>query len=658
MTLPIQNPAKMPRAEQDQDPAVHAATQIKKSWTGQRTDYPRDKTIAQLFEEVASKYPERIATVGGSQKLSYAELNSRANSLAVKLRHAGVAPGTMVGCCIERSVEMIIALVAVLKAGGAYVPLDPSYPKQRLDSMLAETCAPVMLCQRSLIAKLGNQEIPAIYVDDMAASGPLWDTRNPESIGAATDLAYVMYTSGSTGQPKGVMVENRAVVRLVRNTNFCTFGPEEVFLQFAPVSFDASTLEIWGPLLNGGTLVLMPSQAASLEDIGRTIREHGVTAMWLTSGLFNLMVEQRLDDLRPIRQLLAGGDVLSSRHVRKVLENLPDCTVINGYGPTENTTFTCCHVMRRGDTVPESVPIGKPVSNSRAYILDEDLRPVPAGTAGELYAGGDGVARGYLKDAIGTAEKFVPDPFSDEPNARMYRTGDLARWRHDGVVEFLGRIDNQVKIHGYRIEPGEIELALRTHRMINQACVVPWKDENGLKRLVGYFTTVDDQELASREVKQFLSGKVPAHMVPALFVRMEALPLSPNGKVDRAAFRAPVFEREESPAERSTAAGLEGQIAEVWKRVLRAERVGLDDNFFDLGGDSLLLLAVHSNLQKGLQIEIPITDLFEFTTVRTLAVRLNAPQSTGPSFSEVQQQAQKQRDAFARERKRHSGGAS
>jgi aspartate racemase len=625
---------------------------------GGRTDYPREKTIAQLFEEIAALYPDKVAVVSGSGRLSYSELNARANYVAKKLRHLGVGPETMVGCCIERSTEMIIAFVAILKAGGAYVPLDASYPRERLDYMLAETCMPVVLSQRSLTATFGNHNIPVIGVDEIAASGAALDAKNPEFVGTATNLAYVIYTSGSTGQPKGVMVENRAVVRLVRSTNFCNFGSEEVFLQFAPVSFDASTFEIWGPLLNGGTLVLMPPQAASLEDIGRTIREHGVTTVWLTSGLFNVMVEQRIDDLRPVRQLLAGGDVLSSRHVRKVLDALPDCTVINGYGPTENTTFTCCHVMQRGDPVPESVPIGKPISNTRVYIFDEKLHPVPPHTTGELYAGGDGVARGYLKDSGRTAEKFLPDPFSDEPNARMYRTGDLARWRDDGVVEFLGRIDSQVKIHGYRIEPGEIEIVLRTHPIINQACVMSHADENGSKHLVAYFTTVDNREIVGKEMKQFLSGKVPAHMVPALFVRLESLPLSPNGKVDRAALPAPVFAKEELPAVGNAATDLEGQIADVWKRVLRLDRVGLDDNFFDLGGDSLLLLAVHSNLQKGLQLEIPIMDLFEFTTVRMLASRLSKPPSTVSSLSDVQQQAQKQRDVFARERERHPGGAS
>jgi aspartate racemase len=658
MTLPLQNSATVPQRDEVGPAVVSVWKHSNKSWAGERTEYPRDKTIAQLFEEAAGLYPDRVAVVCGTRKLRYSELNNRANELAAQLRSLNVARETMVGCCVERSPEMIVALLGILKAGGAYVPLESSYPQDRLDHMLAETATPVILCQRSLAGTFAGRNVEVLCVDEMATHGDgTPQAANTDPMSAATDLAYVMYTSGSTGQPKGVMVENRAVVRLVRNTNFCKFGPEEVFLQFAPVSFDASTLEIWGPLLNGGKLVVMPPQTASLEDLGRAIREHGITTLWLTSGLFNLMVEQRLEDLRPIRQLLAGGDVLSSRHVRRVLENLSDCTVINGYGPTENTTFTCCHVMRRGDPVPESVPIGRPVSNTRVYILDESLRPVGGDTTGELYAAGDGVARGYLKGPAKTAEKFVRDPFSEEPGARMYRTGDLARWRDDGVVEFMGRIDNQVKIHGYRIEPGEIEIALRTHKFVNQACVAPHTADDGSKRLVCYFTTADDRELSGKELKQFLSGKVPAHMVPALFVRMERLPLSPNGKVDRTALPPPVWGGDESKGE-GTATQFEVQIADVWKRVLRVERAGLDDNFFDLGGDSLLLLAVHANLQKGLQLEIPITDLFEFATIRTLAAHLSKAGLAAPLLSDVQQQAQKQRDAFARERQRHSGGAS
>ena len=475
--------------------------------------------------------------------------------------------------------------------------------------------------------------------------------------GGPTSLAYVMYTSGSTGRPKGVMVENRAIVRLVRHTNFCNFGTDEVFLQFAPVSFDASTLEIWGPLLNGGKLVIMPPQATSLEDLGRTIRGHGVTTLWLTSGLFNLMVEQRLEDLAPLRQLLAGGDVLSPRHVRAVLESLPDCRLINGYGPTENTTFTCCHTMRHGDRVPESIPIGKPISNTQVYILDEEMNPLPPGQTGELYAAGDGVARGYLNNPEATTEKFVPDPFAPSENERMYRTGDLARWREDGVIEFLGRIDTQVKVLGHRIEPGEVEAVLRMNKDVSQICVVADSGENGSRRLVAYYVAANPSGPSPSDLRKFLAGKLPHYMVPALFVPLKALPLSPNGKVDRVALPAPVAvaSGESSPAD-APATLLEKALGDLWQRILRVDRVGPDDNFFDLGGDSLMIVAVHSNLQKILQVEIPVTDLFEFTTIRTLARHLGDNQPAAASFSDVQQQAQKQREAFERQRQLHAGG--
>ncbi|MGH9430460.1 MAG: non-ribosomal peptide synthetase [Terriglobia bacterium] len=626
-----------------------------RTWNQTWTDYPRDKTVAQLFEDVAAAHPDSTALVFRGRHLTYAELNIRANRLAHRLRRMGVGPDTMVGCCLERSIELIVALLGVLKAGGAYVPLDPSYPKERLDFLIEETRTPVMLAQKSFASTLlAGQDVPSVDVDELSsAAGD--DDGNPSPHGGPKSLAYVMYTSGSTGQPKGVMVENRAIVRLVRNTNFCHFGPGEVFLQFAPASFDASTLEIWGPLLNGGRLVVMPPPPCSLAELGRAIREEGVTVLWLTSGLFNLMVEQRLDDLRPVRQLLAGGDVLSPRHVRRVLENLPECCLINGYGPTENTTFTCCHTMRPGDRVPESIPIGRPVSNTQAYILDEQSRPAPPGQTGELYAAGDGVARGYLNHPDLTAGKFLPDPFSTEAGARMYRTGDLARWREDGVIEFLGRVDNQVKILGHRIEPGEVEVVLRMHKDVNQVCVVPHTDENGSKRLVAYYVPFHpDGSLPS--LREFLRRKLPPYAIPALFVPMASMPLSPNGKVDRAAMPAPVFASEHDALSEQPVTHLEQTIADLWRRIVRVERVGLDDNFFDLGGDSLLLVAVHSNLQKLMQTEIAVTDLFEFTTVRMLAQHLTEKESSTPSFSHVQQQAQKQREAFARERERRAGG--
>jgi amino acid adenylation domain-containing protein len=630
--------------------------ELVRSWNTTHTAYPREASVARLFEDVAAASPDSIAIIFGSERLSYGELNLRSNRLAHRLRRMGVGAETLVGCCIERSSDLIVALVAILKAGGAYVPLDPAYPKERFDFLLKDTNTPVMLTQKSLTPILGGRSVESICVDDAHTPPSGEDDANPAPAGGPTSLAYVMYTSGSTGRPKGAMVENRAIVRLVRNTNFCRFGPEEVFLQFAPISFDASTLEIWGPLLNGGRLVVMPPQSASLEDLGRTIRDQGVTTLWLTAGLFNLMVEQRLEDLRPVRQLLAGGDVLSSHHVRTVLEYFPDCTLINGYGPTENTTFTCCHAMRAGESVPDSIPVGKPISNTQVYILDEQMRPLPPGEAGELYVAGDGVARGYLNNPEATAERFLADPFHREAGGRMYRTGDLARWHEDGTVEFLGRIDDQVKINGYRIEPAEIEAAMRRHRGVKDVCIVPHTDGNGSKHLVAYYVLSTNAGPTPRELREDLATKLPQFMVPALFVAMDALPLSPNGKVDRAALPAPVSEAVASAELPKTQ--LEQSIADLWKHILQASRVGLDDNFFDLGGDSLLLVAVHSNLQKMLHVEIPVTDLFEFTTVRALGRHLSEQKPVGLSLVEARDRAQKQRDAFTRSRERHAGGAA
>jgi len=600
------------------------------TWNAARSEYPRNKTVVQLFEQIVSAQPDSVAVVFGKQRLTYHELNARANRLAHRLRHMGVREEIMVGCCIDRSLELIVALVAILKAGGAYVPLDPLYPKERFDLMLEDTNPKVILTQKSFTSTvfkgIGTSLLCVDDLDDALSSG---DDSNPVSIGGPESLAYVMYTSGSTGRPKGVMIENRAIIRLVRNTNYCSFGPEEVFILFAPVAFDASTFEIWGPLLNGGRLVVMPPRATSLDELGRVLRENGVTTLFLTTAFFNLMVGQRLEDLIPVRQLFTGGEFVSPRHFRLVHEQLPNCVLYHVYGP-----------------------------NARVYILDENLRPVPAGESGEIYTAGDGVARGYLNNASETAEKFLPDPFAANPNDRMYRTGDLARWTEDGNVEFLGRIDNQVKILGHRIEPGEIETVLTMHQGVKHVSVVAQTDENGTKRLIAYYACSSEGGPAPRELRQFLQGKLPQYMVPSLFVALESLPLSTNGKVDRSALPAPVFGAADSSSAEAPANAIDKTVLDLWRRVLRVERVGLDDNFFDIGGDSLLLVAVHSNLQKLLNIEIPVTDLFEYTTVRTLGKHLREGASAEPSFSGVQQQAQKQREAFARKRERHDGGAS
>ena len=631
------------------------------AWNHTRTEYPRDKTVAELFEEIAAANLESIALESGALQITYSELNERANRLAHKLQRMGVGAETMVGCCLERSPEMIVALLAILKAGGAYVPLDPSYPKERFDFLMRDAHMPLALTQRAVeLVNPRGSDLALVFLDENDEKASSTDSANIKTAGGPRSLAYVMYTSGSTGRPKGVLVENRSIVRLVRNTNYCRFGPDEVFLQLAPISFDASTFEIWGALLNGGRLVLMAPGAVSLEEIGRTIRERKVTTLWLTAGLFHLMVDERLEDLRPIRQLLAGGDVLSPRHVRAVLEAFPDCSVINGYGPTENTTFTCCHTMRTGERLLISVPIGRPISNTQIYILDESLNPVPYGQTGELYAAGDGLARGYHNNPEGTREKFLVNPFDAVANATMYRTGDLARIREDGVVEFVGRDDSQVKILGHRVELGEVEAVLGEYEGIKQVCVIADDNRDGSKHLLAYYVPSSRNGvpvgITTQHLRTFVRGKLPQYMIPARFISLDRLPLSPNGKVDRFAL-PPLRETVERNSRVSTAATkTEEIIAGLWQRILRAPHVGLEDNFFDLGGDSLLLVAVHSNLQKTLKIEIQITDLFEFTTVRSLAHHLDG-HGNPEALSEVSSQAQRQRAAFVSQRDRHKDGA-
>jgi amino acid adenylation domain-containing protein len=625
-------------------------------WSSTHTNYPRDRTIAELFERVVAARPDCIAVTFGNQNLSYRELNGRANRLAATLRDAGAGPGMMVGCCVERSTELIVALIAILKVGCAYVPFDLSYPKERLKFFLEDTSPKVVLTAGVTPAVLAERPSDCLIIDvcGALASGP--DFANSPPAGKPGSPAYVMYTSGSTGRPKGVVVDNRAVVRLVRNTNYCRLSSEDVFLQFAPIAFDASTFEIWGALLNGARLVMMPPCQTSLEDLGRVIREQGVTVLWLTAGLFNLMVDQRLSDLSPVRQLLAGGDKLSARHVRRALEGLPACYVINGYGPTENTTFTCCHVMRPGDHVPDSVPIGWPISNTTVYVLDEQLRAVPPGTIGELYAGGDGVALGYLNNGPATAEKFVRDPFVADEGARMYRTGDLARINTDGVLEFCGRADNQVKISGHRIEPGEIEAVLRASERVADVCVVARTTADGSKHLIAYYVPAEPEPTAM-DLRALLAASVPSYMVPAAFVPMDMLPLTPNGKVDRAALPEPSNDAvSATPSEK--AGDLDHLILGVWRELLGTDRIGLKDNFFDLGGNSLLLLGVHGRLQKALGSGIPITALFEFTTVRALSDHLGGRSGSSAFLTEQQARGQRQRGAFARERQRRNRGAT
>jgi amino acid adenylation domain-containing protein len=453
-------------------------------WNDTRTNYPRDASIHELFENQARQTPSNVAVIFGNAQLSYDELNRRANRLARRLQKLGVGRDVPVGVCMERSLEMVTALLGVLKAGGAYVPLDPAYPAERLAFMINDAGTPVILTQTRLKNCCLDAADKVLCLDAEQFADE--EDMNLASEALPDDLAYLMYTSGSTGTPKGVAVPHRGVVRLVKETNYASFSAEEIFLQLAPISFDASTFEVWGALLNGSKLVVMAATKPSLEEIGNAISRHNVTTLWLTSGLFNAMVDERVQDLRPLRQLLAGGDVLSIPHVRKALRELTNTRLINGYGPTESTTFACCHTITPDAPLDGSISIGKPIANTTAYILDSKLQPVAIGVTGDLFIGGDGLARGYWRKPELTAEKFINDPFSSEPDARLYQTGDLARWRDDGTIEFLGRADSQVKLRGFRIELGEIENALKQQADVLDGAVVVREDTPGEKRLVAY----------------------------------------------------------------------------------------------------------------------------------------------------------------------------
>jgi amino acid adenylation domain-containing protein len=639
--------------------------EISRKWSGASTPYPRDRSIHGLFEAEAQKHPDSRALTTDQGSVTYGELNQRSNRLAHILLADGVTPGVSVGICMRRSVDLVAGILAILKSGGAYVPLDPDYPSERLGFMLDDAEAPLVLTDAHTRPRLEDAASDREVRIVCPATGELDGTgaANPQISVPADQVAYIMYTSGSTGSPKGAEIPHRAVVRLVRATDFMEFSEGEVFLQFAPVSFDASTLEIWGPLLNGGKLVIPPPQALSLDQLGEQVKKHQVTTLWLTSGLFNLMVDERVDDLRGIRQLLAGGDVLSVSHVQKALQALPGTRLINGYGPTENTTFTCCFTIPREDWTGRSIPIGRPIANTRVYIVDRDLRLVPPGVPGELLAGGDGLFLGYRKRQDLNRQTLLRDPFSDNFDDRLYRTGDRARYLEDGTIEFLGRMDDQVKIRGFRVEPGEIESALVQHPSVRECAVVARQDASGRSELAAYLVREAENGLPwateadlVATMRAFIDQKLPSHLTPSSLTVVEALPLNPNGKVDRARLPEPVAPAVPSSSA-APASATEQKLAELWREVLVRDVGGIDDDFFEIGGNSLLATQIISRIRKQFVLDIPIHDLFRYSTIGGLGARIDhlrgqATESAPAEIASIQRRetAQTSDLSFAQER--------
>ncbi|MBI4524484.1 MAG: amino acid adenylation domain-containing protein [Deltaproteobacteria bacterium] len=620
--------------------------QLLVEWNDTDRDYPRDKCIHQLFESQVERTPEAVAVVFEDQQLTYKELNRRANQLAHYLRKLGVGPEVLVGICLDRSLEMVVGLLGILKAGGAYVPLDPEYPKERLEFMLGDTRAPVLLTEERLIGELaedrrskpGLSPWAALRIDSaegleggdsrssilnsrihVVSLETAWDIiiqeseENPANLATADDLAYVLYTSGSTGKPKGVAVPHRAVNRLVIHTDYVRLEPSDVIAQVSNFSFDASTFEIWGALLHGARLFMIRTDVVlSPQAFADQIDKQGITTLFLTTALFNLLAAEIPSAFRKLQHLLFGGEAVDPRWVGEILRHGPPKRLLHVYGPTETTTFASWFLV---ETVPQgarTIPIGRPVANTQIYLLDDHLQPVPIGIFGELYIGGDGIARAYLNRPEFTTEKFTPNPFSEKPGARLYKTGDLARYLPDGNIDFLGRIDQQVKVRGFRIEPGEIESLLGQHPKVRKAVVVAREVTPGEKRLVAYVVTDRLKPPATSGLRAFLEERLPDHMVPSLFVMMGELPMSPSGKVDRHSLPAP--ERDAREIEASYAAprtAVEQKLARIWADVLGVERIGFHDDFFELGGHSLLAVKLLSRIETEFGVRLPLSTLFQ-----------------------------------------------
>ena len=608
--------------------------QVVEEWNDTAARYPRESGIPALVERQAAAQPAAIAIVCEDVSVTYGELNDRANRLAHYLRRHGVARGARVGICLERGADMVVGVLAILKSGASYVPLDPEYPDQRLAAMLDDSRPVVVVSERRLMRPLSAGAARTIHLDAERDAISAESSRNLELSIAGDDIAYVMYTSGSTGKPKGVCVPHRAVIRLVWHANFAPLDASDVIAQVSNSSFDAATFEIWGALVNGARLAVIARESILVPAaLSAALRENGVTAMFLTTALFNQVAREQPAAFKGVRHLVVGGDALDPSAIRRVLETAPPKRLVNGYGPTENTTFSACFEAVSVAEGATSIPIGRGITNSTVYVLDSHFEPAAPGVPGEIFVGGDGLAAGYLDRPALTAETFLPSPFGR--GERLYRTGDLGRWISGGYVDFMGRTDDQVKIRGFRIEPGEVAATLCQHAAVSSAAVVV--DGKGTqKRLVAYVTfKASAAQTDFKTIRAYLRDRVPDYMVPSAFVKLDGLPLTPNGKIDRRALPAPVDDEAGDGARVAPRTELEQKVAAIWRDVLATASVGISDNFFDVGGHSLLLVAVHARLEQELSREIPIVALFQHPTIETFAAHLASDGSTPAVSSAV-----------------------
>ena len=608
-------------------------------WNVTRSTPDRTRTLVALFEEWADRTPEATALSFDDARLTYRELDERSNRLARHLRRYGVGPEDRVGLCLDRGASWIIGALAVVKLAAGYVPMDPSYPPPRQRYMASDSGTRVVVVDSATRDQWhgaldcedggeggnredGIQEAAGWSLVDLSrcgaeiaaeSAGPLESETAPES------LAYVMYTSGSTGRPKGVAVTHRNVIRLVRDVEYVDFRPADTVAQTSNISFDAATFEVWGALLNGARLVgVEKAEMLDPDRLGRRIRDEDVTTMFLTTSLATQVLRERPEVVRPLRHFVFGGEQPNVHAVRTALAHGAPTNLVNGYGPTETTTFAATYRCNELAPTESMVPLGRPITDVRLHVLDGHLEPVDVGAVGELFIGGDGVARGYVGQPGLTADRFIPDHLGGEPGGRLYRTGDLARYRADGSLEFLGRADRQVKIHGFRIEPAEIEDVLDRSGLVRQAAVLPWTDPTGQVRLVGYVVPARP-EIDEAAILGHLRDRLPDHLVPARLMSLPALPLTGNGKLDAQALPDPVDQRVGAAPGEPPATPTERALAQIWHEVLKVDGAERTDDFFRLGGHSLNVTQVVVRTSAVIGTEVPLRLLFEHRTLAGFA---------------------------------------
>jgi amino acid adenylation domain-containing protein len=584
------------------------------AFTASQTSCHCNRTIIELFEEQVDLNPDKIAAVFKDKTLTYKQLNCNANHIARYLRNMGINSNMPIGILVEKSLEMITGILGILKAGGAYVPIDPEYPKQRINFILNDSGCRILLTQEQFM----NIEVERVTKINLnSTSIYATDSTNVKIINRSSDTAYIMYTSGTTGVPKGVMIGHKGVIRLVRDTNYIDLTSEDRILLTGAIVFDATTFEIWGALLNGCTLYIVEKETIlSAGSLGKELMDNKITILWLTSTLFTYIAETRTDIFNGLKYLLVGGDVLSAPHINKVRKANPGLKVINGYGPTENTTFSTTFQVDKD--YDYNIPIGKPISNSTAYIFDSNLNLQPIGVIGELYVGGDGISMGYINRDDLNKKTFVDNPYN--PGEKLYKTGDYAKWLPDGNIEFHGRIDNQLKIRGFRVELEEIESVISETEGVIETVIKPVKIEEGEYYLLAFLNVSEAFSMETKEISRQVREKLPSYMIPSAYKLMHGFPKTVNGKTDRKALVIKKSELEsKSIIEKSDLTLTERVIHKIWCEALKIDDISKEDNFFNIGGNSLLAISVFSKIEATFKVSLALRVFFDSPKIKDLA---------------------------------------